>query len=72
MAGAVAVEYMGGPVIPWRGGRVDGESGAACTPDGRLPDADKGTLSATINGLRSVFGRMGARCVQMHLVLLPF
>eukprot|EP00961_Rhodomonas_salina_P056261 755714-Rhodomonas_salina.2 len=29
------------------------------TPDGRLPDADKGSSKANIKHLRTIFGRMG-------------
>ncbi|KAK6841853.1 heme peroxidase [Apiospora arundinis] len=42
-----------GPVVPWRPGRADKEA-AACTPDGRLPDAAQGTKH-----LRDIFYRMG-------------
>jgi cytochrome c peroxidase len=41
LAGAVAIEEMGGPVVPWRPGRSDAADGSACPPDGRLPDASK-------------------------------
>jgi cytochrome c peroxidase len=62
LAGAVAIERMGGPHIPWRSGRVDeSDDVAKVTPDGRLPDADKGRPEATAAGLRATFGRMGAR-----------
>jgi cytochrome c peroxidase len=44
---------MQGPVIPYRPGRQDKDA-AACTPDGRLPDASKEQ-----NHLRAIFGRMG-------------
>lgn len=44
---------MQGPVVPYRPGRQDKEL-AACTPDGRLPDATKGNKH-----LRDIFGRMG-------------
>lgn len=54
LAGVVAVQEMGGPTVPWRAGRVDAVSAAACTPDGRLPDADKKAPH-----LRAIFGRMG-------------
>ena len=33
---------MGGPQIPFSYGRVDEMDPSAVTPDGRLPDADKG------------------------------
>eukprot|EP00877_Chromochloris_zofingiensis_P009410 jgi/Chrzof1/4722/Cz14g23320.t1 len=54
LAGAVAVEAMGGPHIPWRPGRLDKSSGQDCAPDGRLPD---GALGAS--HVRDVFYRMG-------------
>jgi cytochrome c peroxidase len=44
---------MQGPIIPWRPGRKDKDL-AACTPDGRLPDASKAQ-----DHLRAIFGRMG-------------
>jgi len=59
LAGAVSVEAMGGPVIPWRGGRVDSMDPKDVTPDGRLPDADKGSEKETLGHLRQVFRRMG-------------
>jgi len=45
---------MGGPSISWRSGRVDAVSGAACPPNGRLPDADKKEKH-----IRDIFYRMG-------------
>jgi len=59
LAGVVAIEKLGGPKIPWRAGRSDSMDIADVTPDGRLPDADKGNPMATATGLRSVFNRMG-------------
>mmetsp|Transcript_43192 Transcript_43192/g.105677 ORF Transcript_43192/g.105677 Transcript_43192/m.105677 type:complete len:389 (-) Transcript_43192:210-1376(-) len=59
LAGAVGVEAMGGPKIPWRGGRVDSMDPKEVTADGRLPDADKGSEMKTLGHLRKVFGRMG-------------
>ncbi|KAK7970789.1 cytochrome c peroxidase- variant 2 [Apiospora saccharicola] len=53
LAGACAIQEMQGPTIPWRPGRADKEA-AACTPDGRLPDAAQGTKH-----LRDIFYRMG-------------
>lgn len=54
LAGVVAIEEMGGPVIPWRSGRVDKPDGSHCTPDGRLPDAAQGA-----HHVRDIFNRMG-------------
>lgn len=58
LAGAVAVEEMGGPKVPWRGGRVDGLDENCYTwkhEDGtRLPDASQDAAH-----IRKIFGRMG-------------
>ncbi|KAJ3125673.1 heme peroxidase [Nowakowskiella sp. JEL0407] len=54
LAGVVAIQEMGGPVVPWRAGRTDAVSEAACPPQGRLPDAAKDQ-----NHVRAVFSRMG-------------
>eukprot|EP00300_Choanocystis_sp_HF-7_P035011 c4819_g1_i1.p1 GENE.c4819_g1_i1~~c4819_g1_i1.p1 ORF type:complete len:336 (+),score=58.34 c4819_g1_i1:1-1008(+) len=55
LAGVVAIEEMGGPVIPWRPGRVDCTAeNAPKLPDGLLPNA---TLGA--DHLRDIFHRMG-------------
>lgn len=59
LAGVVAIEALGGPKIGWRAGRKDSLSPSDVTPDGRLPDADKGSPSNTASHLRSIFGRMG-------------
>eukprot|EP00190_Bangiopsis_sp_CCMP1999_P004915 CAMPEP_0198736694 /NCGR_PEP_ID=MMETSP1475-20131203/67485_1 /TAXON_ID= ORGANISM="Unidentified sp., Strain CCMP1999" /NCGR_SAMPLE_ID=MMETSP1475 /ASSEMBLY_ACC=CAM_ASM_001111 /LENGTH=315 /DNA_ID=CAMNT_0044500543 /DNA_START=146 /DNA_END=1093 /DNA_ORIENTATION=+ len=58
LAGAFAIEYMGGPSIKWRPGRSDKDE-TYVTPDGRLPDADKGSLKGTIQHLRDIFYRQG-------------
>jgi len=54
LAGAVAIEELGGPKIPWRSGRSDAVDGKSCPPDGRLPDASKAQ-----DHVRQIFGRMG-------------
>ncbi|KAF0686968.1 Aste57867_21260 [Aphanomyces stellatus] len=59
LAGVTAIAEMGGPEVTFRLGRQDAASGAECTPDGRLPDADKGTKPNTINHVREIFYRMG-------------
>ncbi|KAF8464632.1 heme peroxidase [Kalaharituber pfeilii] len=53
LGGVCAIQEMQGPIIPYRPGRSDRDV-AACTPDGRLPDASKNA-----SHLRSIFGRMG-------------
>ncbi|XP_074312093.1 L-ascorbate peroxidase 2, cytosolic-like isoform X2 [Silene latifolia] len=51
LAGVVAVQVTGGPEIPFHPGRLDN---AESPPEGRLPDAKKGS-----DHLREVFHRMG-------------
>ncbi|KAL1545968.1 L-ascorbate peroxidase 2, cytosolic [Salvia divinorum] len=51
LAGVVVVEVTGGPKIPFHPGRLDKNESP---PEGRLPDALKGT-----DHLREVFGHMG-------------
>ena len=58
-ASYIAIEEMGGPKIPFRPGRSDKPNGEWCTPDGRLPDADKGTKPATMSHMRDIFYRQG-------------
>ncbi len=53
LGGICAIQEMQGPIVPYRPGRQDRDV-AACTPDGRLPDASKGS-----DHLRAIFGRMG-------------
>ena len=53
LAGIVAIEYAGGPKIPFRFGRKDATKDE-CTPDGRLPDGAK-----RLPHLREIFYRMG-------------
>ncbi|KAI1293001.1 heme peroxidase, partial [Mortierella claussenii] len=54
LAGVCAVQEMGGPIIRWRSGRVDGIEDN-CPPDGRLPDATRPDPKHS----RDVFYRMG-------------
>eukprot|EP01034_Spumella_vulgaris_P022013 gene22013-28106_t len=58
LAGAVAVEHMGGPVVHWRAGRKDVAKGTE-VPDGRLPNANMGCPVATNSHIRDIFYRMG-------------
>ncbi|KAI9230723.1 MAG: cytosolic ascorbate peroxidase [Piptocephalis tieghemiana] len=53
LAGVCAIEATKGPKVAWRAGRPDAPEGLY-TPDGRLPDASKGT-----SHLRDIFHRMG-------------
>lgn len=60
LAGVVAVKYLGGPDVVWRPGRVDlTEPKDRVPPNGRLPESDKGTLPATCQHVKDIFGRMG-------------
>lgn len=59
LAGVVAIQTMKGPSVAWRYGRQDSFDPADVTPDGRLPEADRGDPTKTAEGLRKVFYRMG-------------
>ncbi|RYH06232.1 hypothetical protein EON65_43130, partial [archaeon] len=61
LAGATAIEAMGGPVVPWRSGRTDAPPNDTkkTLPDGRLPNANMGNPAATNSHIRDIFGRMG-------------
>jgi len=54
LGGAVAIEAMGGPKIPWQPGRSDHDNGDKGPKPGRLPDASKGA-----DHIREIFYRMG-------------
>jgi len=58
LAGATAIESMGGPAIPWRAGRTDSDK-PTTVPDGRLPNADNGGVQKDVDHLRAIFHRMG-------------
>jgi cytochrome c peroxidase len=47
LAGVEAIKALGGPAVPWRGGRLDSLDPNDVTPDGRLPSADKGSPKDT-------------------------
>jgi hypothetical protein len=53
-AGAQAVEFLGGPKVPHKFGRVDHPNDSHVPENGRLPDASQGAQH-----LRDVFYRMG-------------
>ena len=59
LAGATAIEELGGPKIRWRAGRKDAPDASAVPPEGRLPNADEGDFESTAGHLRAIFGRMG-------------
>lgn len=54
LASVTAIEFAGGPKIPFRMGRTDAKGPDDCTPDGRLPKPTE-----RMSHLRDVFYRMG-------------
>ena len=54
LSGVVAIKEMGGPSIPWKGGRTDYVDDSKLPPRGRLPDGAQGS-----DHLRWIFYRMG-------------
>ena len=59
-AGVVSAEYAGSHHIPYKLGRIDFDDGETSPQeDGRLPDADKGSMKKTAQHMRDIFHRMG-------------
>ena len=58
LAGVVAIQGAGGPTIPYRLGRGGKISGTTSPPEGRLPDAGKGTHAKNIQHIREVFSQL--------------
>ncbi|KAF9404002.1 heme peroxidase [Podila epigama] len=54
LAGVAAIQELGGPIVKWRPGRVDGEEDNS-PPDGRLPDAARPDPQHS----RDIFYKMG-------------
>ena len=69
-AGVVAIEEAGGPTIAFRLGRKDMESGETSPPDGRLPDADKGSRIKTAHHVRDIFYRMVSGSKRCHVRII--
>ncbi|ODQ78310.1 hypothetical protein BABINDRAFT_39836 [Babjeviella inositovora NRRL Y-12698] len=53
LAGVVAIEYMGGPRVPWKPGRIDYVNDKRVPPNGRLPLGYKDSVH-----IREVFLRL--------------
>jgi len=65
LAGVHAIEMMGGPVVPWRWGRVDATAPRETIKEGRLPQPDMGDTPKTAAHIRQVFERMGFNDQEM-------
>lgn len=63
-AGKLAIEYMGGPKIVWKQGRIDYKDTKSVPPNGRLPFGDRGP-----NHIREKFSRMGFNDKELVLLL---
>jgi len=64
LASIGAIEFSGGPKIPFKFGRVDHTDETRCPPNGRLPDATKGAAH-----IRDVFERMGFNDQEMVVLI---
>ena len=58
LAGATALEALGGPRLQWRAGRIDAGSPAQCPAEGRLL-APQRTPKEAADHLRQVYNRLG-------------
>jgi catalase (peroxidase I) len=54
LASYVALERLEGPVIEFKGGRVDAADGSSCPPENRLPEWDE-----SVTEVQEIFYRMG-------------
>lgn len=68
-AAVVAIEEAGGPKIKFATGREDMTDGSTSDPNDRLPNADMGSFSNTIQHIRDIFGRMGFTDQEMVALL---
>jgi cytochrome c peroxidase len=59
LAGALAIQEMGGPAIPWRHGREDRTCPVPSVTEDRLPRADSGSPREDVSHIKAVFGRIG-------------
>ncbi|KAK6462025.1 heme peroxidase [Scheffersomyces coipomensis] len=64
LAGKVAIEYMGGPIIDWKPGRYDCLDDKYVPPNGNLPFGYKDA-----NHIRETFSRMGFNIQEMVALL---
>lgn len=69
LAAVVAIEVMGGPVVPWVSGREDADAPSSEVTEARCPVADSGSLDADADHLKVLFGRIGG-LKYSHMVAL--
>jgi hypothetical protein len=69
LAAVVAIEAMGGPVIPWVSGRPDATAADPAVTESRCPVADSGDTDGDIDHIKVLFGRIGGLKYK-HIVAL--
>lgn len=70
LAAVVALESLGGPVVPWVSGRVDvQEDTQDDLSESRCPVTDSGSIEADIDHIKVLFGRIGGLSYR-HIVAL--
>jgi len=60
LASVIAIEKSGGPIIPFRFGRTDCKDHIESSPEGRLPDGDKG-----LPHLLQIFSKLGFNTTEI-------
>jgi catalase (peroxidase I) len=69
LAAVVAIEALGGPVVPWVSGRPDAEECDPEVTEARCPVADSGSIEDDIDHIKVLFGRIGGLKYK-HIVAL--
>ena len=69
LAAVVAIESLGGPVVPWVSGRVDEDGPKEGVDEARCPVADSGSIENDIDHIKVLFGRIGGLAFK-HIVAL--
>mmetsp|Transcript_24610 Transcript_24610/g.45858 ORF Transcript_24610/g.45858 Transcript_24610/m.45858 type:complete len:376 (+) Transcript_24610:65-1192(+) len=69
LAAVVAIEVLGGPIVPWVSGRPDAEACDEAVTEARCPVANSGSIDADIDHMKVLFGRIGGLQYK-HIVAL--
>ena len=73
LAAVVAIESLGGPVIPWVSGRADvvgpPPASAVTVTEDRCPVTDSGSVENDVDHVKVLFGRIGGLSYK-HIVAL--
>lgn len=69
LAAVVAIESLGGPIVPWVSGRIDATGPEEGVGESRCPVADSGGIEEDVDHVKVLFGRVGGLTYK-HMVAL--